>query len=179
MAGFTLLELMVVLVLMAIMSAMIVPEMKGSLEDAVLRSTSRDLVSVLNLAYSRAVSVNQVHRVRLDPASGKYFVETRTRGAQEFSPVRDVSGSEGTLDRRISIQIFASNEDSSPDRNESVNLNPTNSFEEPESENTISFYPDGTADRRDIQLRDRAGFQVALQINPITARVRVVETERH
>ncbi|MEO6183816.1 MAG: prepilin-type N-terminal cleavage/methylation domain-containing protein [Verrucomicrobiota bacterium] len=177
--GFTLLELMVVLVLMAIMSAMIVPEMKGTFEDALLRSTSRDLVSVLNLAYSRAIAINQVHRVRLDPSSGKYFVETRVRGGErgdDFLPVRDVAGSEGKLDQRISIVIRNSNENPSE-----ISTDPTLSTSqsrEPESDNTISFYPDGTADRRDIQLKDRDGFQVSLQINPITARVRVIETER-
>ena len=178
--GFTLLELMVVLVLMAIMAAMIVPEMKGTFEDALLRSTSRDLVSVLNLAYSRAISINQVHRVRLDSFNGKYFVETRVRGERggDFIPVRDVSGSEGKLDQRISIEIRNSSEDESETPAlPSFSGAPTESRER-ESDNTISFYPDGTADRRDIQLQDRDGFRLSLQINPITARVRIVETER-
>ena len=43
---------------------------------------------------------------------------------------------------------------------------------------TISFYPDGTADAGDILLRDREGFRLLLQINPVTARVHVVEMER-
>src|SRR5258708_4825192 len=37
--AFTLVELMVVMVLIAIMAAMIVPEMKGTYEDALLRSS--------------------------------------------------------------------------------------------------------------------------------------------
>ena len=44
--AFTLIEMMTVLVLIGIMIAMIIPEMKGTFEDALLRSTSRDLVSV-------------------------------------------------------------------------------------------------------------------------------------
>ncbi len=176
--GFTLLELMVVLVLMAIMAAMIVPEMKGTFEDALLRSTSRDLVSVLNLAYSRAISINQVHRVRLDPSSGKYFVETRVRGGGDFISVQDVAGSEGKLDQRISIEIRNSSEDVSEIPALPSFSNSRTESREPESDNTISFYPDGTADRRDIQLQDREGFRVSLQVNPITARVRVIETER-
>src|SRR5271157_5483938 len=48
--GFTLLELMVVIVLVGILSAMIIPEMKGSYGDALLRATGRDLVSVFGLA---------------------------------------------------------------------------------------------------------------------------------
>ena len=33
------------------------------------------------------------------------------------------------------------------------------------------FYPDGTADAREIQLEDRDGFRLVLRINPTTARV--------
>ena len=174
--GFTLLELMVVLVLMAIMAAMIVPEMRGTYENALLRTTIRELVSVLNLAYSRAVSINQVHRVRLEPSSGKYFIEARVRGAErtgDFIPIQNVSGSEGKLDQRISIQI----RDSVEEVSETPPLpSLSNAGTDTRKEvNTITFYPDGTADRRDIQLQDREGFRLSLQINPITARVRIIE----
>lgn len=178
--GFTLLELMVVLVLMAIMAAMIVPEMRGTYENALLRSTSRDLVSVLNLAYSRAVSIHQVHRVRLEPSSGKYFVEARVRGAErtsDFIPIQNVSGSEGKLDQRISIQIRDSAEEVSERPPLPSLSNARIDSRTLQDVNTIAFYPDGTADRRDIQLQDREGFRLSLQINPITARVRIVEPE--
>jgi hypothetical protein len=42
----------------------------------------------------------------------------------------------------------------------------------------ISFYPDGTADGGDITLRDREGFRLLLHINPVTARIHIVEMER-
>ena len=41
----------------------------------------------------------------------------------------------------------------------------------------IAFYPDGTADAGDFILRDADGFRLALHINPITARVHVVEMD--
>src|SRR5436190_209940 len=67
--GFTLIELMVVVVLIGIVTAVIIPEMKGTYEDALLRSTSRELVNTFKLAYSRAVTLNQIHRVRLKKGS--------------------------------------------------------------------------------------------------------------
>src|SRR2546425_471834 len=106
--GFTLLELMVVLILIGIMTAIIIPEMKGSFQDALLRSTSRELVNVFNLASSRAVSINQLHRVRLDRNSGRYLIERRAQENEQatgFVPAPEIPGSEGKLDTRISIEI--------------------------------------------------------------------------
>src|SRR6185369_15427987 len=107
-SGFTLLELVVVLAIIGVLTAMIIPEMRGSYEDAVLRSTARKLISTFDLAYSRSVSLNQLHRVHLDRMSGRYVIEQRSRSVEAFNgfvPVRDVPGAEGTLDSRVSIQL--------------------------------------------------------------------------
>ena len=170
--AFTLIELMAVIVIIGIMTALIIPEMRGTFEDALLRSTSRELVGVFELASSRAISLNQLHRVRLDTATGRYVVERRVReGAQEeFVPLQDVSGCEGELDKRISIEIRRPGEEASD-----VSGEPT--LQEQTPTDTISFYPDGTADAAVILLKDRAGFQFALKLNPITARVHVFEMD--
>src|SRR6266496_3350704 len=77
--GFSLVELIVVLMLIAIMMAMILPEMRGTFGDALLRATARKLVDVVNLASSRAITLNQVHRVWLDRKHTHYHVEGTTR----------------------------------------------------------------------------------------------------
>ena len=40
-------------------------------------------------------------------------------------------------------------------------------------EESVTFYADGTADERQIELADRDGFRLALRINPVTSRVKV------
>jgi type II secretion system protein H len=169
--GFTLIELMTVIVIVAIMTAMIIPEMKGSFEDALLRSTSRDLVSVFELASSRAISLNQMHRVRLDTTTGRYVVERRVRegGLQSFIPLEDVSGCKGELDQRIAVEIRR------------ADAPPPGADDEAEAAqlvDTIAFSPDGTCDPSVILLQDRAGFRLALKLNPITSRVQVLELDK-
>src|SRR2546421_10714862 len=96
--GFSLIELMVVLVLIGIATALIIPEMRGTYEDAVLRATGRKLVDVFHLASSQAITVNQAHRVHLDSRRGRYLVEpVRGRGnrARSLLPISDIPGGNG------------------------------------------------------------------------------------
>jgi type II secretion system protein H len=177
-AGFTLIELMVVITIIGIVTAMMIPEMKGSFQDALLRSTSRELINAFDLAYSRAVSLNQTRRVRLDEKTGRYLVEKRVieNGRENFVPADDVPGAKGELDSRISIEFRQPDENVSesgarPDVAMADGGSPMDGV-------AIAFYPDGTADAGDIILRDHDGFRLALRVNPITARVHVVEMER-
>lgn len=165
--AFTLIELMVVVVIIAILSGVIVAEMGGTFQDALLRSSSRQLISVFSVASSRAISLNRLLRVRIDRATGRYAVEKHARG-DEFIPAEDISGGSGALDSRISVRIAEADE---------VERAATGSPERTPS-NAINFYPDGTADGREIELRDRDGFGLSLRVNPVTARVQVLPLER-
>lgn len=179
--AFTLIELMVVCLLVAILTALIIPEMKGSYQDALLRATGRKLVDVFDLAYSRAVSLDQVDRVRLNPSTGGYMLEKRVQqgGQERFVPIRDASGGRGALDRRISIEVRNSGGDV---LEESPQAAPAQTAADepmnPESADMITFYPDGTADGREVILHDQQGYGLALRINPITARVNIIELAR-
>jgi type II secretion system protein H len=160
--AFSLIELMVVLLLIAVLSAMIIPAMHGTYEDALLRSTARRLVDVCNLANSRAVTLNQVFCVRLNTKEGKYLVEPQRKPA---TTAKQLAPFEGVFDQRVSVEL----------RRPEANAEGAGSERDPAQ---ITFYPDGTADARELLLRDRQGFQLALRINPITARVQILESPR-
>jgi type II secretion system protein H len=172
--AFTLIELVIVIVIIGIAAAVIVPEMKGGYQDALLRSTSRELINVFSIASSRAVSVNQLHRVRIEAGTGRYVIERRTRETvqgDEYKPLNDVSEAEGTLDQRISIRIH--------NLDESQPAAPARESSQTRADiDAISFYSDGTADSAELLLRDKQGYQMALRINPITAHVKILELGR-
>jgi type II secretion system protein H len=173
--GFTLVEMLVVIVIIGIMSVVIVAEMHGTLQDALLRSTSRELAGACNVASSRAISLNRPHRIRIDSVAHRYFLERGRRGGLEFFPAQDTPGGAGTLDPRIAIHILEPGVDSPDDAGEepSGNTADRGGFPAVQSEDVVTFYPDGTAEARQIELSDRDGFRLALRINPITSRVQV------
>ncbi len=175
--AFTLVELMVVIVLIGIMTAMILPEMKGTYEDALLRSTSRDLVSVCDLAASHAVSLNRPLVLRFDLHAGRYSIEPPSLGnrAEASPPLRDIPGGQGQWDTRISVEVHQMNEDSAAELGQGAAPGTAGRIQSGRRDQGIAFYPDGTADASEIMLRDRAGFRLALRINPITAQVRIIE----
>jgi type II secretion system protein H len=177
--GFTLLELMVVVVVIGIVTAVILPAMKGTYEDALLRSTGRKLITVCSLAYSQAITGNRLHRVRLDAKNGRYAVERRASQGEPgvgFVPVRNVPGGEGDLDQRIALEFHRPDEEPSAEPGGAI---PPAEADGPKpSGDVILFYPDGTADEGEIQLRDREGFTLTLRMNPTTARLRIVDKAR-
>jgi len=170
--AFTLVELMTVMVLIGVLTAMILPEMRGTFEGALLRATARELVNAFELASSRAISLNQQLRVQIDSSGGRYRIERLAHhGARaNFVPLKDVLGAEGKLDQRIAIQVYHTGSESeiTPGR-------AGTSFAEPDS--SISFFPDGTAEESRVLLKDRAGFRFGLRINPVTARVNTLELQ--
>jgi type II secretion system protein H len=172
--GFTLIELMLVLALIAIMAAMIVPEMKGSMEDSLLRSSARQVVDLFNLTYSRAVSLNQQHRVRLNTQNGQYQVEQQSQeflASGLFQPILNDNDFQGQIDYRIQITLRPPPQDTLADQmlEGEPQLDPFR--------DGINFYPDGTADSCEIVLRDRMGVELVLQVNPITASVRILDQD--
>ena len=178
--AFTLIELMIVVILIGIMTAMIVPEMRGTFQDALLRSTGRKMVEVLNLANSRAVSLNQEHKVVFDLKAHRYTIEGSARGQDEGSgPValREISGGEGEIDPSLSLELQKAQVEPADMEEEGERAEPQDQALTDRRRDVISFYPDGTADATQLALRDREGNQIVLRINPITARVQVLERE--
>src|SRR5712671_4854394 len=117
-SAFSLIEMLVVVILIGIMTALIIPEMRGTYQDALLRSTARKLMDAFGLAGSRAITTGQLHRVRLDRQHHRYLIERNTHDRETGASLidaRDFPGSEGELDARINIEVHKPSEDADPE----------------------------------------------------------------
>lgn len=73
--GFTLIDMMVVIVVLGIMSAVTVPTMIASLDRLKLGQAAREVERELHMAKSRAVSKGRAIRIRFNcPAAGQYRI---------------------------------------------------------------------------------------------------------
>jgi len=179
--AFSLIELMVVLALIGIMTALIIPQMKGTFEDVLLRSTGRTLVDAFNLASSRAITIQQPHRVRIDQKAGRFFVQQSSREGEkegERLSVRDVPGGAGEIDNRITVEVRKLGDESAEEPGQESAFVSGDDLRNQKRGQALTFYPDGTADAAEILLKDREGFRLGLKINPVTARVHIMQLER-
>jgi type II secretion system protein H len=169
--GFTLVELMIVVVIVGITSAVMFAEMRGTFEDTLLRATARKLIDACDAASNRAISTHRTHLLKIDTTGGRFTVQPRGATEPDETGI-DLAGAAGELDTRIKLAIRepeAELEEEAP------------VVEERESKarsEVISFFADGTCDAREFLLRDREGVEMALRLNPITSHVRIMEVAR-
>ena len=173
--AFTLLELMVVITLIGVLTALIIPEMRGTYEHEILRAAAREIVSVCNMASSRAVAVSRIHYLKINPSTGRYILKTPSWDEEDnVSILQDFKESEGQIDRRISLSIeLLRDTDIAVEEND----NKTGEIDS-SNDQTIAFNTDGTAESAEFTLRDRQGFYLHLRINPATSLITISEMHR-
>jgi general secretion pathway protein H len=76
--GFTLFELLVVMVIIGIAASLVVPRLGGGVDKMQLRTATRDLASVMRFARSQAVTHGGEHQVLFDTATRGVAIHATT-----------------------------------------------------------------------------------------------------
>ena len=105
--GFTLMELMLVMTLLAVMSVMVTPIFQGSLSGARAEHSMRDLYAAMKSAQARAVTEGVEHRIYLQPEKNAYWsahAAYSPEGEIGFEPLAGRSGEVVELPRDLMME---------------------------------------------------------------------------
>jgi prepilin-type N-terminal cleavage/methylation domain-containing protein len=137
--GFTFLELVVVLALLAVISAMIVPVYVRSMNAIQMRSARNGLIGTLRFIQELSVKESREYRLYVDAKNGSYWVMRMAKvvqGEKNFEPITEAWGAETKLpDRFVITNIKARKEGK-------------------EKALFISCQPNGASDQAVITVRD-------------------------
>jgi len=134
-AGFTLLELILVMVIICTVLAMASPSLRGFFASRATHDAAAQMVALAQFARAQAAAEGRVYRLNLDSENGQYWLTRQEQGA--FAPLPSEFGRVFSLPEGTSASWDTSTGADAPDR--------------------VSFYPDGRAEAARIHLTGRQG----------------------
>lgn len=138
-AGFTLLELIIVMTLLAVITAAVVPVFGATLKRLQLRSAQDDFVTTLAFTQDMAVRNSREYRLYVDPDEGSYWAMRLVSEGLDEKKFEDVS------ERWGRVQYFPEYLDM---------RKPRLAKDRERDAYYIACYPNGACDRIKIRLED-------------------------
>jgi general secretion pathway protein H len=162
--GFTLLELLVVLVIIGAMVSMVAPRMTGTLSNLNAKTTARKIAASLRYARSIAASEKAVYRAQFDLVSRQFLIEKLEGSSTRIKFMGEPRDDAQILhSHRFQEELFFTfGED--PTKKSEMNV-----F-------SILFYPSGGSSGGDIIIGDAQGEGYRIRVDFITGSVRLFET---
>jgi len=156
-AGFTLIEIAVVLTILVILFFAFRPGIAGILREADERTALRQLVGLLNYARTEAVGNGRLVRVVCDPRGGVFWAEAQSdpRGDRsKFDLLYVLGRGKIRLPASLTIAGFTVSGQESTDQ-----------------ASQLYFYPDGRTDGLTLTLVGDPDRQTIIEMSPVTGRV--------
>jgi general secretion pathway protein H len=157
--GFTLIELMVVIVVLGVMMTLIIPQL-GNIGDANLKRSARHLTGMVRFLHDESQAKKMVYRLKFDIQGGKYWAEEWTilsNDTAEFKRLQVALASEGSLAGQTSFKDVQ------------VGSHPDDPY--------ILFTPNGWVEPAFIHLRNSDDKLFTLIVNPLTGNTELREGE--
>jgi len=148
--GFTLMELIIVMSIIAILSAAVIPVFGGSMRQLERDHAVRDFVATLRYAHERSMTDTCEYRLILDKDNGEYWL-TRFAGIKErkktFEALEERQGENMFLPERLHFEKVKARKD----RKEKYYF--------------VAFYANGAVDESSVTLQHEDGRTVTVATN--------------
>jgi type II secretion system protein H len=184
--GFTLIELMVVLMILVLLAALTAPSFVRQYHEAKLKSAVRDLVGLMQYARSQAVVEGTTYRLNIDRDGGRVWVtyyDIQADQTNNREPVyaedESVLGASRKLPEGVTIrEIQLGDEALSQLSDEALQeIGDVRGQLNEEGTPYIAFSPRGTTDGARILLENDYEDQLAVSLDAITGRTQVLEED--
>jgi prepilin-type N-terminal cleavage/methylation domain-containing protein len=189
-AGFSLIELLVVVALMALIGTMAIPSISNVFKIS-LGSTTRDLATTIRYAYNAAMMTKKVHRLVYDLKENRYWVEvgpqsmlmeteeTRAKAerARRFAKSDEDKEEEEKASSAFSLASYVTRKKNDLPRGVTYEDVTTEQTKDPITEGTAytHFFPHGIIEQTVIHLKDTSNHRATLIVAPLVGRTKVIE----
>ena len=157
--GFTLIELMVVIVVLGVMMGLVIPQL-GNIGDANLKRSTRHLTGMIKFLRDEAQAKKVKYRLRFDIQGGRYWAEEFIRTSKDTEEIRR-------------LQLALTNEGSLAGQTTFKDVQVGSHPDDP----YMLFTPDGWVEPAFIHLRNSDDKVFTLIVKPLTGDTELREGE--
>jgi type II secretion system protein H len=183
--GMTLLELLIVLAMIVVVAAVALPSMRQAWQYQQLRHSADLLRAVCGQARVKAMRTGQIHMLRVEVGTGRYYVQSWTTGDDALNASANETLEQQQLQPVIDPLVMK-------ELPEGITFHTTNSQSDSrgrEVEDTLLqlergqgtwslpmlFYPDGSSSPAELTLANESAKAIPLEIRSLTGLCRVGE----
>jgi type II secretion system protein H len=154
--GFTLLELILVMVILSTVLAMAAPSLRGFFASRKTHDTAAQILALTQFARSQAISEGIVYRLNFDTRQRSYWLTAQQAGTYE--ELGTEFGQVYELPKDIVMEL--------------------EELDEEDEETFLKFTPQGTVTAGTVRLIDRAGRALEITSPTVTEAFSIVEAEQ-